>query len=140
MKINLFTHLNSPEHTYLNSTVVIKAPRGRVATNFIMDTGSTKTIISYEDARRLQLPFNNKADVIGLGGRNYVGYVYKKLKLLFKSDDGKVIEEEMDVILLKPTSDKKIQISPTIIGTDFLKEKGYRLFCNMADDVAYLEK
>jgi len=29
---------------------------------------------------------------------------------------------------------------PTIIGTDFLKEKRYVLFCDMSSNVAYLEK
>jgi len=140
MKIRLYTHLNSPEHTYLNSTVILKSARARVPTNFIMDTGSTKTIINYDDARRLQLPFDNKADIIALGGRNYNGYIYKRLKMIFRTEDGGLVEEEMDVILLRPTSDKKMQLSPTIIGTDFLKEKGYKLFCDMAKDVAFLEK
>ena len=29
---------------------------------------------------------------------------------------------------------------PTIIGTNFLKEKGYKLFCDIANNEAYIEK
>ena len=144
MKIKLLTYLQNPDQTYLNSSVLLKTPHGNpVKTIFILDTGSPTTIIGYADARRLQIPFDGEATNIRLGGRNYWGYNFNRLKMIFKSEDGQIIEEEMKVIVLQPTSTRnpnEVYSTPTIIGTDFLKEKGYKLFCDMANNEAYIEK
>lgn len=49
----------------------------------------------------------------------------------------------MPVHVIKPTSLKELDeanVFVTIIGTDFLKTKKYKLFCNIANNEAYLEK
>jgi len=145
MRIPLLTSLNQPEMTYLNSVVLLKTPRKILNTLFILDTGSPKTILSYFDALRLQIPFNSlsKTEIFSIGGRKYQGYCFSKLKFVFKSNDEKLIEEEFPVCVIKPTSEKEItELSgiQTIIGMDFLKTKKYILFCDMDGKIAYLEK
>lgn len=145
MKIKLFTYLEDSKNTYLNATVILKAPHQRILTKFILDTGSPQTIISYSDALRLQVPFNSlsKEEIISIGGRKYQGYSYNKLKFVFMSEENKQAEEEVEVRIIKPTSIKEMEEVdriPTIIGTDFLKNKNYKLFCDFAKGEAYLEK
>lgn len=130
---------------YLNNVILLKTPRKFLRTTFILDTGSPTTILGYSDALRLQIPFDNlsKRKIIRLGGRKYQGYVFNKLIFIFKSEDNRTVSEKFPVTVIKPTSDKEkeeIGATPTIIGTDFLKNKGYKLFCDMARDIAYLEK
>jgi len=144
MKIPLLTSLNEGED-YLNSVVVLKTPRKILRTTFILDTGSPTTILSYLDARRLQIPFNPgaKTNIIRLGGSKYQGYSFGKITFLFRSEDNKLIKEDFPVCVVRPTSPKEIdELSsfPTIMGTDFLKIKKYTLFCDMDKGVAFLEK
>jgi len=94
---------------------------------------------------RLQIPFDSlpKTNIVSIGGRKYQGYCFNRLTFCFKSEDGKLIKEEFPVCVIRPTSEKEQEelcSIPTIIGTDFLKEKRYILFCDMANNVAYLEK
>lgn len=145
MRIPLLTSLGQPEMDYLNNVVTLKTPRKISRSSFILDTGSPITILGYSDALILQINFNNlsKREIIKLGGRKYQGYVFNKLTFFFKSEDNKLVSEKFPVIAIKPTSDKEkreIGTAPTIIGTDFLKNKKYKLFCDMAGKVAYLEK
>jgi len=145
MKIPLLTSLNHPEMTYLNSVVLLKTPRKILNTFFILDTGSPKTILSYLDAMRLQIPFDSlsKTEIVNIGGRKYQGYIFNKLKFVFKGENEELIEEDFPVCVIKPTSDKEsneLSNMPTIIGVDFLKSKKYILFCDMDGGIAYLEK
>ncbi len=145
MRIPLLTSLNQPEMTYLNNVVLLKTPRKLLNTLFILDTGAPKTIISYSDALRLQIPFNflMKTNIVRIGGRTFQGYCFNRLTFLFRSEDGRLINEEFPVCVIKPTSEKEqeeLSKIPTIIGTDFLKEKRYILFCDMDSNIAYLEK
>lgn len=142
MKIPLLTSLDHGL-TYLNNVVILSAPRKTITSTFIFDTGSPKTILGYPDAIRLQIPINSltKTNFVKLGGVNYQGYEYKKLTLIFRDGEGKLVKEKFPITIVRPTSEKKnIQEIPTIIGMDFLKEKKYILFCDVNEDVAYLEK
>ena len=145
MRIPLFTSLNQPEMTYLNNVVLLKTPRKLLNTIFILNTGAPKTIIGYSDALRLQIPFNSleKTNTVRIGGRSFQGYCFNRINFIFRSEDGKIINEEFPVCVVKPTSEKEqeeLSKIPTIIGTDFLKEKKYILFCDMDGGVAYLDK
>ena len=144
MRIKLFTDMGEQKESYLNAPFLLKTAHNRTKTSFIFDTGSPTTIISYSDARLLQIPFNNTAEqIIRLGGRKYQSYTYNKLTMVFLSEDNKPIEETMPVTIIKPTSIKdmeEVDSIPTILGMDFLKSKGYKLFCDLANQIAYLEK
>lgn len=144
MRIKLFTGLGE-EITYLKGNVILKTPRKIIPTTFILDTGSPKTIIGYSDSMRLQIPLNSlsKEGIISIGGRKYDGYKFNRMQFIFKTEEGGSITEEKEVAVIKPTSPKEVvevQSMPTIIGTDFLKEKRYKLFCDIAGKEAYLEK
>lgn len=143
MKIPLLTSLNKEELTYLNNALIISTPRKIISTEFIVDTGSPETILGYNDAMRLQIPFNSlsKSHIVELGGRKYQGYKWDRIIFKFYSDEGKLIAEEFPATIIRPTSQKdNIINSPTIIGMDFLKQKRYILFCDVSSDLAYLEK
>lgn len=143
MRIPLLTSLNKEELTYLNNAVVISTPRKFISTEFIVDTGSPETILGYNDAVRLQIPFNSlsKSHFIELGGKKYQGYKWDRITFKFYSEDKKLVPEEFPVTIIRPTSQKdNVVNTPTIIGMDFLKLKRYILFCDVSGDVAYLEK
>jgi hypothetical protein len=143
MRIPLLTSLNREELTYLNNAVVLTTPRKIITTDFIVDTGSPETILGYTDALRLQIPLNNlpKTNIIGIGGRKHQGYKYNRLTFKFHNEEGGIVSEEFPVTIVKPTSEKdNVTEIPTIIGMDFLKNKKYVLFCDVAGEKAYLEK
>ncbi len=143
MKIKLLTYLEEKNNLYLNSTVLLKTPQKRTTTKFILDTGSPETIINYTDALRLNIPFNTKGKIIRLGSKKFQGYEYSRLIFVFLTEDGNKVEEDMKVTVLRPTGFAEIDevdAFPTILGMDFLKERGYKLFCDVSKDIAYLEK
>ena len=66
---------------------------------------------------------------------------FDKIKIYLRSEDNQVIEEDFPIKVLKPTSAKHVLSGFSfIIGTDFLKDKGYKLFCDIRNSDAYLEK
>ncbi|MFH1365092.1 MAG: hypothetical protein ABIH28_00720 [archaeon] len=143
MKIPLLTSLGKDELTYLNNAILLRTPRMFTKTFFILDTGSPETILGFADARRLQIPFNSlsKGRIVELGGKKHQGYLFNRLTFKFLSEEGKVVEEEFPITVIKLTSQKDTSTDiPTIIGMDFLKEKKYVLYCDVSGDVAYLEK
>lgn len=142
MRIKLFTKIGNLN--YLNLIVLLKTPRKRISSKVIIDTGSPSTIISYSDAMDLQIPISGlpKGSIVSLGGRKYQGYTFRKLRIKLRIDSGEDIEEEIKVEVVKPTSQKDMELlnMPTIIGNDFLEEKRLKLFCNFAEEEAYLER
>ncbi len=144
MKIKVLTFLPEAKTTYLNIPVVLKSPRsGFMRVKAIIDTGSPETIIGYEEAMALQIPFSNVATekFINLGGSKYAASTFNRLTMIFKDEEEKAVQESINVCVLKPTSDKqKMQGFSLLLGTDFLRERGYKLFCDMKNDLAYLEK
>ena len=142
MKAKVATYLKEAKETYLNLPISIRAPHGVLRVNAIIDTGSPKTIIGYEESRRLQIPFNESASsLIRLGGGAYQMCEYDKIKLILEAEDQQRIEEQLPIKIIKPTSAKEIPSGfSLIIGTDFLKDKGYKLFCDIRNSDAYLEK
>src|SRR3989344_6035533 len=131
MKIKLLTYLEEKSNLYLNATALLKTPQKRTTTKFILDTGSPETIVNYTDALRLNVPFNTKGKIIRLGGRKFQGYEYNRLIFVFLTEDGNKVEENMKVTILRPTGFSEldeVDVFPTILGMNFLKEKGYKLF------------
>ena len=144
MRIKLLTFLEEANAPYLNTIVRLRAPHKAITVKALIDTGSPRTIVAYSEALMLQIPINDltKEEIIRLGGSVYEARGYNRLKILLKSEEGQLVIEEMPVQILKPTSPKEAmeQKFGFIIGMDFLKEKGYKLFCDVAKDIAYLEK
>jgi len=143
MKIKLLTYLEEKENLYLNATALLKTPQKRTTTKFILDTGSPETIINYTDALRLNIPFITKGKIIKMGSRKFQGYEYGRLIFVFLTEDGNKVEENIKVIILRPTGLSEIEEVddiPTILGMNFLREREYKLFCDVSKEIAYLEK
>ena len=141
MKIILSTSLGGA--SYLHTLVFLLAPRNHIRTSAIIDTGSPENILSYANAIRLQIPVNNlkESEIIKIGGSIYNSKKFDKLKIKFLSDEGKVVEEKISVKIVQPTSPRNLNSGfDLIIGNDFLKREGYKLYSDMKNDVAYLEK
>lgn len=133
---------------YLGNTLIIKNQKAYhwVLKDFIIDTGSERTILPWDVAKQLQIPIHNLQryeQPIGLIGNKYVGYYYNHINLKFVGDNKKEISEDFPCLVIKPTS-KKIedadQALPVIIGLDFIKERNYILYCNLQKEEAFLEK
>ena len=82
MKIPLITTDGQEE---LGNVLHVLSKRKRIVSDFIIDTGSPKTVIPYSQALRLQIPFNSlrKADDFGLAGARYRGYLYHHTQFVF---------------------------------------------------------
>ena len=99
--------------------------------------------MNYSEAEALGINFKNlkSEEKIGISGKSLQSYSCE-VKLNFKTEEGRLLEEEMEVRVFIPNSKEElkeiIQI-PTILGTDFLREKRYKLFCDLANEVAFLE-
>ena len=142
MKIKVATYLEEARENYLNLPVFIRAPHGVLRVNAIIDTGSPKTILGYEESRRLQLPFNESTkSLIRIGGGAYQTYGVEKIKLVLEAENQQRTEEQLPIKILKPTSTKEIPSGfSLIIGTDFLRDREYKLFCDIKNSDAYIEK
>ncbi len=146
MKINLLLPL-SPRN-YLGNTIIVTSTKipGGVLKDFIVDTGSERTILPWDVAKQLQIPIRNLQryeQPIGLIGNKYIGYYYNHINLKFVGDNKKEISEDFPCLVIKPTSRKveeADQAMPVIIGLDFIKERNYALYCNLRKEEAYLEK
>jgi hypothetical protein len=91
----------------LSNIAILKSKRGFLRTDFIVDTGSSKTVIPYEQAIRLQLPLTKKTYDFRFVGQMYDGFQCSEIVFVFMSEDGEKIEENFPVIVLKPKSVKK---------------------------------
>lgn len=133
-----------PELKLLKIPVTIKTPHKRISSTLIFDTGSPKTLLNYTESRRLEIPFNEEAGIIKIGGGKYKGYLSNNIGFLFKSIDNQPILETFSVKILRPSSMKSRELQetdnfPNILGLDFL-ELGYRFHCDLQNKDIYFEK
>lgn len=129
---------------YIKIPIILKAPRKRIISHVIFDTGSPHTLLNYSDSIRLCIPHNNKSELIRIGGRTYQSYLSYKFEVFLKSEDGDIIKEILPIRVLKPISLKseeleKLDRFPNILGLDFL-ELGYKFFCDLKTKNIYFEK
>lgn len=128
----------------LKVPIILKAPRKRIVSQVIFDTGSPYTLLNYSDSIRLGIPHNTKSEIVRIGGRTYQSYSYERFEIVLKSEDGKIITERLPIRILKPTSIRveeieKLDRFPNILGLDFL-EIGYRFLCDLKEKNIYFEK
>jgi len=79
-----------------------------VSSKFIVDTGSPHTILNYSDSLRLNIPHNEKGEIIRIGGRAYQSYIFDNFEIILKSIDGIEVKQKMSVRILKPKRMKLI--------------------------------
>lgn len=116
--------------------------------DFLLDTGAAKTTISEKDARRLNINYDSLTRTdkvhIGVGGIVNV-YLLKGVELLFKSDQGIVKEKFDEIEVIKTPGSDQHSITaanriPSLIGCDFLEERGYRLIFDLSGKKVYIER
>ncbi len=104
---------------------------------FLVDTDSSKTIISEGDRERLGIAYSQlqKSDKksVGIGGSVEI-YFVRDVKLVFVSDDGKIHTEKLSEMFVpkhKPKTkedEEKIKKIPSLLGRDILNR--YTLVIN----------
>ncbi len=146
MKIPLVNISGDPEQEEYGNVTLLKSKRIRIQDQFVIDTGSPKTVIPYDKAIRLQLSLNKKyPKTVYLGGNKYTAYEVKVTFSFYgkKGKKDKIAKEPLSCLVLKPTSPKKekeLGYFPIILGIDFLKKREYNLVMNFKKKEFYLEK
>jgi len=118
----------------------------------VLDTGSSRTIISAQDVSLLNIPVNSfsKSDkpVSGFGRGSIPCKICNKFRMAIKSTEEKLKTFELPVHIVDTPALKKLNNEfqnrayqiPTIVGLDFLKELDLSLFVNFNQGIAYLEE
>lgn len=127
----------------------IRAKNHRVSgrIRFLVDTGTSETIINVTDALRLNIPYkslNTSKSICGLGGMTMQGFSMNNVEIFFKDDQGAQVSEKLPKVMVskwakKDQKSKKNALSaPSLLGADMLAK--YDLFLSLSNDEAYLEK
>jgi hypothetical protein len=141
MKIKVFYDKNL---RLLKIPVVLKIPHGRIASDFVVDTGSPHTILNYTDSIRLSVPHNSKAELVRIGGRVYQSYLFNRFTIVLKSENNEAISEDMPIRILIPNSLQGKELEaldkfPNLLGMDFL-ERGYKFYCDISKEEINFQK
>ncbi|MFH0830314.1 MAG: hypothetical protein V1887_04100 [Candidatus Aenigmatarchaeota archaeon] len=111
---------------------------------FIVDTGSPYTFIGKDDAARQTRLLQNltvREQALMGGGRINIMTIPGPLRIALKQEDGQIFSMELPYFgFSDKTSTKGLSVSPSIIGLDFLRDHGFKLFVDMKNKTAYLEK
>ena len=131
--------------------VLFDAPSYRIRLkriSFCLDTGSPTTYIDSGTAQIIKIPFNKlnvDEAVVRLGGIKFSSLLMKNTNIKVKNDQDSLYTFNLpEIKVLTPTSNtqeaKNIAYStPSILGLDFLRENKLKFFCDVANDIAYLE-
>ncbi len=130
----------------------LHCPEHRVSTtlSFLLDTGSDKSFLSWEDPTRAgvdvdSLPSSTRP-VSGFGGsadaRQLKATCY--LYVMFDNKHLETVELSAGLLIYRPSRKRAShwQLAPaiSILGRDFLRESGWILVVDLAKKKAYLEK
>ena len=129
----------------LSNIVNLRSIRGRCYVDCVVDTGSPLTVIPYQKAVELNLPVKDmiaEEDIRLLGTKHRVYRFSKSIQFSFLCDDGSFLSLESYPLIAKPLSidSESWVLTELILGLDFLREHGFKLFCDMKNDEAYLEE
>lgn len=116
--------------------------------NFVLDTGSPDSYITYKDVLKLQIPLEGKQSkgITNFGGSKFNTIQLPHFKFhLIKSGNEQILElDNISLYALKPTKTSKehqllIEALPSILGLDFLKEQKLSLHVVLSEDLVYLQ-
>lgn len=146
MKIPL-TYANN--RLILNTTIYCSgAHKGFISIAFIIDTGNPETFISEGDALRSNFPLNKFSDhkSIKMGGSTYqLKILNRQASMYVKNEEGKsnkITLPYLKIVKCSKTIGKAKNESlnfPSLIGMDFLEERGFILYCDLKNNNCYLE-
>ena len=130
-------------------TSVIESAKLRIPKQimeFIIDTGSQNSYLSYLDVLRLHISTDKSSDKeVDFGGSRFKQIPIPKLKMHLLTDDKSTtisLDIQINALKTTKTSSKKINIAeqlPSILGIDFLKEQKLSLHVILSENLAYLE-
>lgn len=115
---------------------------------FVIDTGSSVTILSEGDAIKLDIDpgklKRSSKPLIGFGGRAEP-HDLDNIVIIFQGDKGSQTEEMKHIMATKiRIQDEKLKNAmiafPSLMGRDFLKMFGYKLYVDLKNEEAYIEK
>ncbi|MBI2138260.1 hypothetical protein HYU13_01605 [Candidatus Woesearchaeota archaeon] len=130
-------------------TSIIECPHLRIRKypiEFVLDTGSTDSLLSTLETTRLQIPVTSlkRKEDIPIGGS-----VFEQLDLpefiIHVLDEGGsllTLNQNLSALRLSKVSYKKkefVSALPSILGIDFLRRNKLSLHFFPAEDIAYLE-
>ena len=115
-----------------------------IGIKFIIDTGSPYTFIGKDDAARQTRLLQNLAvrnQAFMGGGKINIMNIPGPLTITLKQEDEQTFSMNLPYFgYSDKMATKGLNVSPSIIGMDFLKEQDFKLFVDMKNKVAYLEK
>lgn len=124
----------------------------RIRTNirpiiFVVDTGSTMSMLSYMDSFLLNMPFNFLAykKNTDIANCNFDLYELHDARFGFTDENNILFRTEPQRFLAAQVTKRTIEkkrdaaIIPSIIGMDFMEKNNFALYCNAAKKIAYFE-
>ncbi len=135
----------------LELVVHLTCPARRISSafNFLVDTGSEKSYLAWQDAEKVgikldELPPYPKA-ILGFGGTAQAKHLNELCFLSVQSEEGNLSTAELSegLLIYRPSLRRGSRSAPapalSIAGRDLLEKSGWRLVVDMARKLAYLE-
>ncbi len=120
---------------------------GMALVDFVVDTGSNVSFISYKDALRLNMPFTalKFREHMHLGGTNFNLCEIRDVELSFEGENGieRMPLKTFGVATTTKKTKEEIEYAkqiPSLLGLDFLRSAGLALYANPSKNIAYLER
>jgi len=137
-----------PPAPFVKAVVVSEGLNMSRIVDFLIDTGASASIIFDKDLRYLKLDVSRlkkaERDVGGVGGLVKT-YVIEDAALVFRTLEGAVVEEELNLLVgshdlrsLDTESRRLIMVIPSLLGRDVLRR--FRLVYDERSDEVYLER
>jgi len=137
-----------PPAPFVKAVVVSEGLNMSRIVDFLIDTGASASIIFDKDLRYLKLDVGRlkkaERDVGGVGGLVKT-YVIEDAALVFRTLEGAVVEEELNLLVgshdlrsLDTESRRLIMVIPSLLGRDVLRR--FRLVYDERSDEVYLER
>lgn len=141
MKILLNVTENRVE---LSAFIRSKTYRAHGIVKFFVDTGSPKTFLSENDAKRLNIPHSKletEEDQAIMGASRLSFGALKEINLSIIQPENKRANFDLEHFLVAKSISTMKYSNPesSIIGLDFLREHSLTLYCDVKNKIAYLE-
>ncbi len=115
--------------------------------DFVVDTGTSISMISYGDAVRMNLPISNlhSREPSAIAGFEIDVRILKDVRLGFITAEGGFKRFDlneffvMTPLVKKPLDLEKAKQIPSLLGLDFLRSNNLSFFCNPGKELAYFD-